>query len=135
MHAAELLQQITRIPGPAEADAALAAATAAATAAAGQPAATAAATAAAPPLIGVTVVDTRFLRPIDIDLLLSLAASHECLLFVEEGAQGGFGSMATQTLLQHGALDSGNLIVSHFSLFLASLSIYIYICIYVYVRV
>jgi len=54
-----------------------------------------------------TVVDARFAKPLDIDLLLRLAREHEALITVEEGAMGGFGSFVLQALAEHGALDRG----------------------------
>jgi 1-deoxy-D-xylulose-5-phosphate synthase len=54
-----------------------------------------------------TVVDARFAKPLDIDLLLRLAREHEALITVEEGAMGGFGGFVLQALAEHGALDRG----------------------------
>jgi 1-deoxy-D-xylulose-5-phosphate synthase len=44
---------------------------------------------------------------LDEDLVSRLAASHEVLITVEEGAIGGFGSFVLQHLATSGALDSG----------------------------
>jgi 1-deoxy-D-xylulose-5-phosphate synthase len=47
----------------------------------------------------VTVADARFAKPIDIELMASLAESHELLVTVEEGVlQGGFGSAVWEEL-------------------------------------
>ena len=54
-----------------------------------------------------TVVDARFAKPLDIDLILRLAREHEALITVEEGAMGGFGAFVLQALAEHGALDRG----------------------------
>jgi len=54
-----------------------------------------------------TVADARFAKPLDVDLILSLAREHEVLITVEEGALGGFGSQVLQTLAEHGILDGG----------------------------
>jgi 1-deoxy-D-xylulose-5-phosphate synthase len=54
-----------------------------------------------------TVADARFAKPLDEGLLLRLAAEHEVLITVEEGAMGGFGSFVLQSLASHGALDRG----------------------------
>ncbi len=54
-----------------------------------------------------TVADARFAKPLDTDLLLRLAREHEVLVTIEEGAIGGFGAYALQTLAEHGVLDSG----------------------------
>ncbi len=57
--------------------------------------------------IPTTVADARFAKPLDEDLLLRLAAEHEVLITVEEGAVGGFGSHVQQFLFEHGVLDRG----------------------------
>src|ERR1700688_2311874 len=57
--------------------------------------------------LSTTVVDARFAKPLDVDLILRLAREHEVLVTVEEGALGGFGSHVLQTLAEHGGLDSG----------------------------
>jgi 1-deoxy-D-xylulose-5-phosphate synthase len=57
--------------------------------------------------LSTTVADARFAKPIDRDLVLSLAASHELLIAVEEGSVGGFGSHVMSLLAEAGALDAG----------------------------
>ena len=59
--------------------------------------------------LSTTVADARFMKPLDVDLLLKLAREHEILITIEEGAIGGFGSHVMQTLTDHGMLDSGML--------------------------
>ena len=59
--------------------------------------------------LSTTVADARFMKPLDVELVLKLAREHEILITVEEGAIGGFGSHVMQTLADHGALDSGML--------------------------
>ena len=54
-----------------------------------------------------TVVDARFAKPLDEDLILQLARHHEVLLTVEEGAVGGFGAHVMQLLAHRGMLDCG----------------------------
>jgi 1-deoxy-D-xylulose-5-phosphate synthase len=54
-----------------------------------------------------TVVDARFAKPLDRDLILQLAAHHEVLITVEEGAIGGFGSHVAQLLANEGVFDRG----------------------------
>ncbi|MGJ8588663.1 MAG: 1-deoxy-D-xylulose-5-phosphate synthase [Yoonia sp.] len=54
-----------------------------------------------------TVADARFAKPLDRDLILKLAASHEALITVEEGAVGGFGSHVAQLLADEGVFDHG----------------------------
>ena len=46
-------------------------------------------------------------KPLDRDLILDLAADHEALITIEEGAVGGFGSHVLQHLAMSGALDMG----------------------------
>ena len=57
--------------------------------------------------ISPTVADARFAKPLDRDLILRLAATHEVLLTVEEGAIGGFGSHVAQLLAEEGVFDRG----------------------------
>ena len=57
--------------------------------------------------LSTTVADARFAKPIDRELVLSLAASHELLITVEEGSIGGFGSHVMSLLSESGALDAG----------------------------
>jgi 1-deoxy-D-xylulose-5-phosphate synthase len=54
-----------------------------------------------------TVADARFAKPLDRDLVLSLARHHEALITVEEGAIGGFGSHVAQLLADEGIFDRG----------------------------
>jgi 1-deoxy-D-xylulose-5-phosphate synthase len=58
--------------------------------------------------IGVTVADARFAKPLDEDLLLDLAGSHEVLVTLEEGSTGGFGALVLHLLSARGALDGGS---------------------------
>ncbi|MBQ2261933.1 MAG: 1-deoxy-D-xylulose-5-phosphate synthase [Loktanella sp.] len=54
-----------------------------------------------------TVADARFAKPLDRDLILQLAADHDALITVEEGAVGGFGSHVAQLLAEEGVFDHG----------------------------
>jgi 1-deoxy-D-xylulose-5-phosphate synthase len=54
-----------------------------------------------------TVADARFAKPLDRDLILRLAAGHEVLITIEEGAVGGFGSHVAQLLADEGVFDRG----------------------------
>jgi 1-deoxy-D-xylulose-5-phosphate synthase len=54
-----------------------------------------------------TVADARFSKPLDRDLILDLAARHEALITVEEGAVGGFGSHVGHLLAEEGVFDRG----------------------------
>jgi 1-deoxy-D-xylulose-5-phosphate synthase len=55
--------------------------------------------------VSTTIVDARFAKPLDTDLVLRLARNHELLITVEEGSIGGFGSHVAQLLSDKGALD------------------------------
>src|SRR4249920_231767 len=57
--------------------------------------------------LSATIADARFMKPLDVDLVLKLAREHEILLTIEEGSIGGFGSHVMQTLAEHGMLDGG----------------------------
>ncbi|UWQ41291.1 1-deoxy-D-xylulose-5-phosphate synthase [Leisingera aquaemixtae] len=54
-----------------------------------------------------TIADARFAKPLDRDLILQLAADHEALITIEEGAVGGFGSHVAQLLAEEGVFDGG----------------------------
>ena len=57
--------------------------------------------------LSTTIADARFMKPLDIGMILKLARDHEILLTIEEGAIGGFGSHVMQVLADHGMLDGG----------------------------
>jgi 1-deoxy-D-xylulose-5-phosphate synthase len=57
--------------------------------------------------ISSTVADARFAKPLDKELIRSLAREHEVLITVEEGAAGGFGAHVMQFLAWEGLLDRG----------------------------
>ncbi len=53
--------------------------------------------------LGITVVNMRWAKPLDTELLLQVAASHQALVTVEEGAlMGGAGSAVSEALAQAG---------------------------------
>lgn len=54
-----------------------------------------------------TIADARFAKPLDRDLILNLAKTHEALITFEEGAIGGFGSHVAQLLADEGIFDHG----------------------------
>ena len=54
-----------------------------------------------------TIADARFAKPLDRDMILTLAAEHEALITIEEGAVGGFGSHVAQLLADEGVFDEG----------------------------
>ena len=55
--------------------------------------------------ISVTLADARFAKPLDMDLIASLAANHSALITVEQGAMGGFGAFVLQAMAAQGLLD------------------------------
>jgi 1-deoxy-D-xylulose-5-phosphate synthase len=57
--------------------------------------------------IAPTVADARFAKPLDRDLILNLAATHDALITIEEGAVGGFGSHVAHLLAEEGVFDNG----------------------------
>jgi 1-deoxy-D-xylulose-5-phosphate synthase len=57
--------------------------------------------------ISVTLADARFAKPLDTDLLMQLARNHRALITVEQGAEGGFGSIVLHELARRGAFDRG----------------------------
>lgn len=54
-----------------------------------------------------TVADARFAKPLDLELVQQLARHHRALITVEEGAEGGFGSIVLHALAREGAFDRG----------------------------
>jgi 1-deoxy-D-xylulose-5-phosphate synthase len=57
--------------------------------------------------LSTTVVDARFAKPLDADLIKRLAREHEVLITIEEGSVGGFGSHVLHLLAHAGLLDAG----------------------------
>lgn len=55
--------------------------------------------------LSLTVADARFCKPLDRDLIRSLAREHEVIITVEEGTIGGFGSHVAHFLALDGFLD------------------------------
>jgi 1-deoxy-D-xylulose-5-phosphate synthase len=54
-----------------------------------------------------TIADARFAKPLDQAMILDLAANHEALITIEEGAIGGFGSHVAQLLAENAVFDAG----------------------------
>ena len=54
-----------------------------------------------------TVVDARFAKPLDKELILNLARHHEYMVTIEEGSVGGFGSHVMQLLSNEAIFDRG----------------------------
>ncbi len=57
--------------------------------------------------IQATIVDARFAKPLDMDLILQLARHHPAMITIEQGAGGGFGAQVLQSLAAVGGLDHG----------------------------
>ena len=57
--------------------------------------------------ISITIVDARFAKPLDQDLILRCAREHEMILTIEEGSIGGFGSHVSHLLSEKGVFDRG----------------------------
>jgi 1-deoxy-D-xylulose-5-phosphate synthase len=58
--------------------------------------------------IKITIVDARFAKPLDENLILDLSKNHQLLITIEEGVVGGFGSFVAQFLLNKGAMERPN---------------------------
>jgi len=56
--------------------------------------------------INITVVDARFAKPLDENLIWQLATDHEALITIEEGSIGGFGSHVGNLLSDKNLLDN-----------------------------
>jgi|TARA_B100000401_G_scaffold76992_1_gene47957 1-deoxy-D-xylulose-5-phosphate synthase len=56
--------------------------------------------------INVTIIDARFCKPIDENLIWQVATDHEVIITVEEGSIGGFGSHVGQFLAEKNLLDN-----------------------------
>ena len=56
--------------------------------------------------IGITLVDARFAKPLDENLIWEIATNHEAIITIEEGSLGGFGSHVSQFLSEKKLLDN-----------------------------
>ena len=56
--------------------------------------------------INITLVDARFAKPLDENLIWEIATDHEAIITIEEGSIGGFGSQIGQFLTDKSLLDS-----------------------------
>ena len=56
--------------------------------------------------INLTLVDARFVKPLDENLIWQLAIDHEAIITIEEGSIGGFGSHVGQFLSDKNLLDN-----------------------------
>ena len=57
--------------------------------------------------ISTTIIDARFAKPLDQELILKCAREHEALITIEEGSIGGFGSHVKNLLSEKGVFDMG----------------------------
>ncbi len=57
--------------------------------------------------VSTTVVDARFAKPLDEELIIKCAREHEILFSIEEGSIGGFGSHVKNLLAEKGIFDKG----------------------------
>ena len=57
--------------------------------------------------INITIVDARFVKPLDENLILKCAREHEVMITIEEGSIGGFGSHVSNFLSEKNLLDKG----------------------------
>lgn len=55
--------------------------------------------------INITVADARFAKPLDTELVQCLLSSHELVVTIEEGAEGGFGAHVLSFASNAGLLD------------------------------
>ena len=56
--------------------------------------------------INITLVDARFVKPLDENLIWQVATDHEAIITIEEGSIGGFGSHVGQFLNDKNLLDN-----------------------------
>ena len=56
--------------------------------------------------INITLVDARFAKPLDENLIWEIATDHEVVIIIEEGSIRGFGSHVGQFLNEKNSLDS-----------------------------
>ena len=55
--------------------------------------------------ISITVIDARFSKPLDENLIWQIATDHEAIITIEEGSIGGFGSHVSHFLSEKNLLD------------------------------
>ena len=55
--------------------------------------------------INITVIDARFAKPLDENLIWQIATNHEAIITIEEGSIGGFGSHVSHFLSEKNLLD------------------------------
>ena len=57
--------------------------------------------------VSTTLIDARFAKPLDEELILKSAKEHELMITIEEGSIGGFGSHVKNLLAERGVFDKG----------------------------
>ncbi len=57
--------------------------------------------------VSTTLIDARFAKPLDEELIIKSAKEHELMITVEEGSIGGFGSHVKNLLAEKGVFDKG----------------------------
>ena len=57
--------------------------------------------------VSTTLIDARFAKPLDEELILKSAKEHELMITIEEGSIGGFGSHVKNLLAEKGVFDKG----------------------------
>ncbi len=57
--------------------------------------------------VSTTLIDARFAKPLDEELILKSAKEHKLMITVEEGSIGGFGSHVKNLLAERGVFDKG----------------------------
>ena len=57
--------------------------------------------------ISTSIVDARFAKPLDEELIIRCAREHEMMITIEEGSIGGFGSHVANLLAEKGIFDKG----------------------------
>ncbi len=57
--------------------------------------------------ISTTIIDARFAKPLDEELIINAAIKHELMITIEEGSIGGFGSHVANLLAEKGIFDKG----------------------------
>ena len=56
--------------------------------------------------INLTIIDARFCKPLDENLIWQVATDHDAIITIEEGSIGGFGSHVGQLLADKNLLDN-----------------------------
>ena len=57
--------------------------------------------------VNISIVDARFAKPLDENLIWQIATDHESIITIEEGSIGGFGSHVAKFLSEKNLLDTG----------------------------